>query len=168
MSGAALESLTIEAMLPPSVATVIECQTDSKARTLQDLRAVIKDYGGAVASTSYFFQKKGKIVFGPSDLVHLDDIFDRALEAGATDLDEDDEGRIVVYTEPTSTVSVANTLAEATGLKLDSSDIIWDPNQETMVKIDNDQAIKKLDDCVAAIQEDSSVQGVYLNAICEN
>lgn len=33
--GAALENLTIEAMIPPSVAIIIECQTDSKSKRYQ-------------------------------------------------------------------------------------------------------------------------------------
>jgi transcriptional/translational regulatory protein YebC/TACO1 len=36
-TGAALESLVLEAILPPSIATIIECQTDNKLRALADL-----------------------------------------------------------------------------------------------------------------------------------
>lgn len=164
-TGATLELLTIEAMLPPSVATVIECQTDSKARTLMDLRGIIKHHGGAVTSTSYFFQKRGKVVFEKSNLTDLTDILDRAIEAGATDVDEDDEGRIVVYTEPSCTTSVANDIAGQSSLKVESSDIVWDPIPETMVEVDSEPAAKKLEACLSDIQEDPSVQGVYLNAV---
>jgi transcriptional/translational regulatory protein YebC/TACO1 len=163
-TGAALDSLTIEAMLPPSIAMVIDCQTDSKARTMQDMRGVLKFYGGTVTSTSYLFRKRGKIVFEKDGETQLDDVLDQAIEAGATDVDEDEEGRILLYTEPNNTSSVANQMADGTGLKLDSSEIVWDPNPDTMVEIDSESTAEKLDACIAKIQEDSSVQGVYVNA----
>jgi transcriptional/translational regulatory protein YebC/TACO1 len=162
-TGTTLESLTVEAMLPPSIAIVIECQTDSKARTLQDLRTIIKDHGGTLTSTSYLFQKRGKIVFAKSDTAQLNDVFDRAIEMGATDV-EDEDGRIIIFTEPSGTGSVARELSATTGLKLDSSDIIWDPKPETIVEVDSEPTGKRLEACLATIHEDPSVQGVYLNA----
>ncbi len=162
-SGAALENLTLEAIIPPSVATVIDCQTDLKARTLQDLRVIINKFGGTVTPTSYLFEKKGKIVFERAEGLGVDEVLDEAVEAGATDVDEDDEGRIVVYTEPSDTKSTADGLVAAKGLKVESSDIIWDPKQDTMVQLPSEKAAEHVDKFLEAIHEDPSVQNVYLN-----
>lgn len=165
-SGAALESLTIEAMLPNSVAIVIECQTDQKARVLQDVRHLIKDAGGTATPTSFLFEKKGRIVFEKqSDPLNVDDHLDQAIDAGATDLDSDGEGRLALYTEHTSTKSVADTFSHVTGLKPESVDIIWDPNKDTLVPIDSEEAAQALDDAIASIREDPSVQEIYSNSI---
>lgn len=163
VSGEALESVTIEAMLPGSVAAVIECQTDQKARVLQDLRYIIKDYGGTVTPTTYLFEKKGKIVFEKNEGVNPDDYLEKAIEAGATDVDTDEEGRLVLYTEPTETKAVGETFTKETGLKIESSDIMWDPNKDTMVKLEKEEDIKDLEEALSAIREDSSVQDIYLN-----
>ncbi|KAL2007341.1 hypothetical protein VTN00DRAFT_8779 [Thermoascus crustaceus] len=163
VSGEALESVTIEAMLPGSVAAVIECQTDQKARVLQDLRYIIKDYGGTVTPTTYLFEKKGKIVFEKKEGVNLDDYLEKAIEAGAADVDTDEEGRLVLYTEPTETKAVGETFTKETELKIESSDIIWDPNKDTMVKLEKEEDIKELEEALSAIREDSSVQDIYLN-----
>ncbi|KAJ6150993.1 hypothetical protein N7470_007587 [Penicillium chermesinum] len=48
VTGQALEAVTIEAMFPGSVAVVVECQTDQKARVLQDIRHLIKTCGGII------------------------------------------------------------------------------------------------------------------------
>lgn len=163
-SGAVLESLTVEAILPSSVASVIECQTDEKARALQDIRNIIKTSGGTVTPTSYLFEKKGRIVFEKVDGIQIQDIFDAAIEAGAKDVDTDEDGRLIVDTEPAQTKSIAQTLAEATGLKVESSEIIWDPNRDTMVELESDKEAKELNTVVSMIQEDPSVQDVYINA----
>ena len=118
-----------------------------------------------MAPTAYLFQKKGKIVFETSESVQLEDMFDQAIEAGCMDVDTDYEGRINVLTEPSDTFSVANKLVETTGLKIESSEILWDPNEETLVKIESEDAARKLDQCVAQIEDDASVQGVYLNTV---
>jgi transcriptional/translational regulatory protein YebC/TACO1 len=163
VSGQALEPMTIEAMLPGSVAAVIECLTDNKARVLQDIRYIIKDYGGTVTPTTYLFEKKGRVVFEKKDGVHPDDYLDAAIEAGATDVESDEEGRLVVFTEATETKAVGEALAKATGLAIERSEIIWDPNKDTMVSPKNQDEIQELEELLSAIRDDSSVRDVYLN-----
>ncbi|GFF85289.1 probable transcriptional regulatory protein PERMA_0079 [Aspergillus udagawae] len=162
VTGEALESVTIEAILPHSVAAVIECQTDQKARVLQDLRYAIKDTGGTVTPTTYLFEKKGRIIFEKRDSVNTDDYLDQVIEAGAIDVATDDEGRLMVFTEPTETKSVGEALTKVTGLAIKELDIIWDPNKETMVELEDEQ-VKEIEDILSTLREDSSVQDIYLN-----
>lgn len=163
VTGEALESVTIEAILPHSVAAVIECQTDQKARVLQDLRFAIKDAGGTVTPTTYLFEKKGRIAFEKKEGVNADDYLDQVIEAGATDITTDEEGRLLVFTEPTETKNVGETLTKVTGLTIEELDIIWDPNKDTMVEIKDEEHLKEIDELLSTIREEASVQDVYLN-----
>lgn len=165
-SGAPLELLTIEAMFPGSVAMVIECMTDQKARTLQEVRHIIKEAGGHVTPTTFLFEKKGKIVFekDPEDR-STDDHLESAIDAGATDVDTDSEGRLVVYTEPAMTKSVGETLSTAIGLKIESLDIIWDPNKDTMVSVSDEETLSQLDEFLDDIREEHTLQEIYINRI---
>ncbi|KAL6719657.1 hypothetical protein ACLMJK_001578 [Lecanora helva] len=133
--GAALENVTVEAMVPPSVAVIIECQTDSKQRTLNDMRQVLKESNGVMTPTSHLFERKGKIMFENPRVIGETEIFDRAVEAGATDIEIEEGGNIVVTTEPTQTAVVANALTQSSGFKVTTSDIIWEPNDDTMVDV---------------------------------
>lgn len=137
LSGAALEAVTIEAMLPPSVALIIECQTDSRLRTLGDIRVMIKDAGGTVTPTNHLFEKKGKIVLKNSRELKEEDLFDQAIEAGATDIRMGDDGNIEVFTEANQTMAVAKDLSGALDLEVQSSDVVWDPKEDTMVDMEN-------------------------------
>ena len=134
-TGAALESLTIEAMVPPSVAVIVECQTDSKARTLNDIKFAIKESGGTMTPTSHMFDRKGKIVFEGSKDVGEEEIFDQAIEAGATDIQMEDDGKVVVYAESSQTTAVAEILTKSSGLKVESLNIVWDPKEDMMVDV---------------------------------
>jgi transcriptional/translational regulatory protein YebC/TACO1 len=149
-------------MLPGPVAAVIECLAENKARVLQDVRHAIKNYGGTVTPTTYLFEKKGRIAFEQKDGLNSDDYLEPAIEAGATDVDTDEEGRLLVYTEATETKAVGEALSKATGLTIERSEIIWDPNKDTMVKPENEE-IQELEEALSAIRDDSSVRDVYLN-----
>ncbi|KAI9788537.1 MAG: hypothetical protein M1835_002223 [Candelina submexicana] len=162
-SGAALECLTIEAILPPSIALVIDCETDSKARTLQDLRLLIKNHGGSPTPTSYLFDKKGRVLFQRKEGLGVDEVLDEAVENGALDVDLDDEGRIMIYTEPSATTAATIALGKKMGLQVQSSDIIWVPKADTMVGLDSDSALKELRAFVEELQDHPSVQRVYMN-----
>lgn len=162
-SGAKLEPVTVEAILPPQVAVVIDCQTDNKLRTLQEIRSLVKHYEGNVTPTSYLFEKKGRIIFRKKEGVGADEVLEAALEAGALDVMEDAEGRVVVYTETNDTKATAETLASSLGLEVEESEIIWDPNDETKIGLENAQAAEALSTFVERLQEDSAVQGVYMN-----
>ncbi|KAH0562318.1 hypothetical protein GP486_002983 [Trichoglossum hirsutum] len=163
-SGTALESLVIECIGPGSVAMVIDCQTDNKARTLQDLRLIIKDHGGTTTPTGYMFSKRGRVVFESQEGMDMDNVFDDAVEAGAEDVDVDKDGNIIIFTEPSKTISAAAILSQRRGLKTLSSNIIWDANKDTIVSLEATRSLQELSDLIEDLQEDPSVQGVYLNA----
>ena len=163
LSGAALESVLIEAMLPFSVAMIVECQTDQKARVLQDIRHIISRHGGTVTPTAYLFEKKGRIVFDKHYSLNVDDILEEAIEAGALDVDLNDDGQLLVDTEPSAISSVAQSLAGTFKLSVQRSSIIYDPSKETMVSLNDDQA-QQLENVISLLDEDPSVQDVYVNA----
>jgi len=165
VSGQALEPVTIEAMLPGSVAAVLECLTDQKARVLQDIRYIIKDYNGMVTPTMYLFEKKGRIRFEKKEGLNPDNFLDQAIEAGASDIDTDGNGRLLVFTEAVETKSVGEVLSKSIGLAVERLEIIWDPRKDTMVKIVSEEHAKDLEEVLSALREEQSVRDIYLNTL---
>jgi transcriptional/translational regulatory protein YebC/TACO1 len=164
-TGLALESLTIEAIMPQQIALVIDAETDNKNRTMMELRTLVKSYGGNCTPTSYLFQRKGVLRFEKDERnLGVDEVLDEAIEAGAEDVEADDEGNIIVWTEPNKITSAAQSLQTSLGLKVDSSDIIWDANEETKVSIETPAVVKALAEFVSAAQENPNVLGIYANA----
>ncbi|KAJ5887665.1 hypothetical protein N7495_007706 [Penicillium taxi] len=163
-TGQKLESVTIEAMLLGSVAVVIECQTDQKARLLQDIRHLIKDYGGTVTPTTFLFEKKGRVVMEQREGLDADEYLDQAIESGATDIITDDKDRLIVYTEPFETKRVGEAFSKSSGLTIDELGMFWDPNPDTLVEMKDEEQIKDLQDLLSDLREDNSVQDIYLNA----
>jgi YebC/PmpR family DNA-binding regulatory protein len=163
-SGAALESLLLEAILPPSIATIIECQTDNKLRALADLRLLVKEAGGQVSTVSFMFAKKGRIILRQKDGMGVDEVLEPALDAGVEDVVEDEQGRVVLFTEPAQTKTIAETLAKTLDMEIEESEIIYDPNEDTKVVLEDPEAAVRLNAFLDDLQEEvQGVQGVYMN-----
>lgn len=159
-SGAALESLTVEAMIPPAVAVIIECQTDSRARLLGDLKLWIKEAGGATTSISHLFDRRGKIVLENTKSLTDGDVFEEAIEAGATDIEFENNGDIVIHTEPDQTMAAAKKLSRTLDLNVLRSDIVWDPKVDMMVDVPEPEKLREFLD---RVQDDPNVQEIYMN-----
>jgi transcriptional/translational regulatory protein YebC/TACO1 len=145
----------------PYAAMVIQYQTDQKARVLQEIRSIIKRAGGSVTPTAFMFEKKGRIWFERKPEVSVDDILDEAIEAGAMDVEEDD-GQLVVDTDPSATSSVAQRLCEKFDLNVERSEILYDPKEDSMVQVQGEQCIE-LDAVVESIEDDPGLQNIYMN-----
>ncbi|KAL5339702.1 transcriptional regulator TACO1-like protein [Aspergillus crustosus] len=163
VTGEVLEQVTIEAMLPHSVAAVVECQTENKARVLQDVRHAIKDGGGAATPTAYLFEKKGRILFEKKDGFSADDCLDQAIEAGATDITSDEEGRILVFTEPFDTKRVSEALSKSAGLTILELEIIWAPNEDTLVDLKDEAQVQEIEEILSELRDEPSVREIYTN-----
>ncbi|KAK5122864.1 hypothetical protein LTR85_003779 [Meristemomyces frigidus] len=164
LSGASLESVTVEGILPNNVAVIVECETDNRLRTLADVRFVIKDNGGTSTPSSYLFQKKGRIVFEKQDGLDMEQALDAALDAEASDVEEDEDGRLVVSTEPGETKAVGEALAGTLGLQIARSEIVWQPNEDTKIGLPDDDAAQDLSIFVDELQEkEATVQAVAMN-----
>lgn len=89
-------------------------------------------------------------------------MLDEAIEAGAEDVEVDDEGNIVVWTEPSGVTAAADGLGKGLDLKVKSVDLIWHPNEDTLAVLDSNETLENLVALIDALQ-DEPVQGVYTN-----
>jgi len=163
MSGAPLENLTIEAVVPP-VALIVECATESKGQALQEIRMMLKNAGGQATPTSYLFEKRGRVVFERREGVGVDDVLEVALEAGALDVWEDEEGRIVVDTETSALKAVEAAITEAHNLQVSSSETTWLPNDDTKIADVGEEPLNQLLRLQDELHEYPAVQAIYMNA----
>jgi len=126
---------------------------------------LIKWHKGNVTPTNYLFTKKGRIAFEKDERgLTVDDVLDEAIEAGAEDVEEGEDGEIVVWTEAGNTTATALALKESLGLKVETSDVIWDKNEETGVEID-EEAARSMTSLLDALEDNSEVQNVYANVL---
>lgn len=143
-------------------ALIVEALTDNKNRTAGDVRHLFDKFGGAMGTTgcvSFMFKRKGVITVAKEDISE-DDLMMYALDAGAEDINSDDEEVFEIYTDTASLGDVRKGLEDA-GVKILSAeasmipDNYVDPTEEQQANI-----IKLID----KLEELDDVQNVYHNA----
>lgn len=147
---ALLQSAMFEGFGPSNVAVIVEAITDNTNRTGGELRNLFDKNGGRMATVNYMFTKVGEIV------VEGDEVFEKALEAGADDVSEN-----IVFTKPEELHKVKEKL-EALGLKVVEAGLSFRPNKDTMLTLDETQT-QKVMDFVEKIEELDDVQNVFVN-----
>jgi len=161
LEGANLEENRYEGYGPSGVAILVDCLTDNKNRTVSEVRhAFSKSAGhlGAEGSVSYLFAQQGVLIFEPG--ADEEKIMDVALEAGAEDIQIDDDGSVEVVTTAENFVAVKNALQKA-NFKTDSAELAM--RAATEVTLDKDDA-EKLLRLIDMLEDLDDVQEVYSNA----
>ncbi|KAH9826128.1 YebC-like protein, partial [Teratosphaeria destructans] len=159
----AARALTVEGILPGNVGVLVLCETEGKARSLMDVRAVLKDHGGMAAPSAYLFTKRGRVVLGRRDGVDVEGVLEPALEAGATDVRVDGEGRVVLACETRDVKAVGEGVGRALGVEVVREEVVWEANEETRVEVRDEKHAEELIKVLDELLEDASVRGVVMN-----
>lgn len=155
------EELTYEGYGPGGVAFFVEVMTDNKNRTVAEVRNAFNKSGGNLGtdgSVVYLFTKQGIISYGPE--VDGDRLMEAALEAGAEDLQEQEDGSYEIVTTPEEYLDVKEALVKA-GLKPDNSEVTMVPSTRVELDRNGAETILKLIDTLEDLDD---VQNVYHNA----
>ena len=154
------EEIRYEGYGPGGVAVIVEVLTDNRNRTASEVRAAFTKYGGNLGengSVSFMFERVGLIVYG-ADAANADDMFEVALEAGASDVESSDAGHEVMC-KPDDFSAVRDALEARFGNAEDTR-LDWKP--QNPVAVDEDAAgilLKLLD----ALDDNDDVQRVAAN-----
>jgi YebC/PmpR family DNA-binding regulatory protein len=145
-------------------AVIVDCLSDNRTRTVADVRHAFTKHGGNLGtdgSVAFLFKHCGQIVFAPG--TDENRLMDVALDAGAEDIIDNDDGSIEVVTAPNDFVGVREALAKA-GLKPDFAEITMKPTMEVALAGDEAARMQKLLDELESLDD---VQDVYTNAIMD-
>jgi len=109
------EEVVYEGYGPGGVAILLETLTDNRNRTVGEVRHVLTPYGGNLGESgcvSFLFEKKGSLQFDRDRVGDADALLEAALEAGAEDVEEGEDG-FDVLTAPSDFETVRETLGKA-------------------------------------------------------
>ncbi|HEY8573050.1 YebC/PmpR family DNA-binding transcriptional regulator [Phenylobacterium sp.] len=154
------EEIRYEGFGPGGVGVIVEVLTDNRNRAASNVRSIFGKNGGNLGETgavSFMFDRVGQIVY-PAAAGSEDAIMDAAIEAGAEDVESDEETH-TVFTAFESLNEVAQALEGKLGAAK-STAIAWRPKSLTPVDGDAAATLMKLID---ALEDDDDVQNVYSN-----
>ncbi|HUH91910.1 MAG TPA: YebC/PmpR family DNA-binding transcriptional regulator [Casimicrobiaceae bacterium] len=162
--GANYEQVRYEGYGVHGAAVIVDCLSDNRTRTVADVRHMFTRHGGNLGtdgSVAFLFKHCGQLVFAPG--TDENRLMDVALEAGAEDIVDNDDGSIEVITAPGDFVAVREALAKA-GMKPALAEVTMKPATEVLLKGDDGERMQKLLDDLESLDD---VQEVYTNAVIE-
>ncbi|MCX5496551.1 YebC/PmpR family DNA-binding transcriptional regulator [Kaistia dalseonensis] len=154
------DEIRYEGYGPGGVAVVVEALTDNRNRTASAVRSYFTRSGGALGETgavSFMFDHVGQIVYKP-EAGSADKVLDAAIEAGADDVQSDEDGHVIT-TSFEGMVEVAKALEASLG-EPESAKIVWKP--QNLVPVDEEKAASLLK-LIDSLDDDDDVQSVYTN-----
>ena len=156
------ESITYEGYGPKGVAVIVETLTDNKNRTAANVRSAFTKGGGNMGTTgcvSFMFDEKGQIMIEKSDDLDAEALEMAAIEAGAEDINEEEEGYEII-TSPDDFSAVREAL-EAAGFEMAEAEVKMIP--QTYTELTDADDLKKMTKLLDMLDDDDDVKNVYHN-----
>ncbi|ARR48900.1 YebC/PmpR family DNA-binding transcriptional regulator [Photobacterium damselae subsp. damselae] len=155
-----METVIYEGYGPAGTAVMVECMTDNRNRTVSAVRHAFSKAGGNLGtdgSVSYLFDKKGVISYAPG--LDEDAVMEAALEAGADDVETNDDGSIDVYTTPKEFGAVKDAM-DAAGFEAANAEVTLVPSTKADLDMTTAPKLMRLIDVLDDLDD---VQEVYHN-----
>lgn len=160
LEGTDMEEIRYEGYGPNGVAVMVECLSDNRNRTVSEVRHAFTKCGGNLGtdgSVAYLFSKRGVMTFAPG--IDENQIVELALEAGAEDVTNNEDGSIDVLTAPEEFETVKAFL-EQRDLQPANAEVTMLP--ATTVALDGEVQEKMLR-LIDMLEDLDDVQNVYTN-----
>jgi YebC/PmpR family DNA-binding regulatory protein len=164
LEGVNYEEIRYEGYGISGAAVIVDCLTDNRNRAVADVRHAFTKFGGNLGtdgSVAFMFKHCGSLLFAPG--TNEDKVMEVALEAGAEDIINNDDGSIEVITTPADFSTVKEAL-EAAGLEAVLAEVTMKADNETVFTGDDAVKMQKLLD---ALDDLDDVQEVYTSAVIE-
>ncbi|MDE0520750.1 MAG: YebC/PmpR family DNA-binding transcriptional regulator [Boseongicola sp.] len=158
--GDEFEEIRYEGYGPGGVAVIVEALTDNRNRTASTVRACFDKHGGNLGETgsvSFMFERKGEIVY-PASAGEEDTVMMAAIEAGAEDIESDEDGHVIL-TADAELNDVSRALDADLG-EAESTKLIWKPTTVAELDLEGFQKLVRLID---ALENDDDIQRVTAN-----
>ncbi|PJA60904.1 MAG: YebC/PmpR family DNA-binding transcriptional regulator [Rhodobacterales bacterium CG_4_9_14_3_um_filter_71_31] len=155
------ENIRYEGYGPGGIAIIVEALTDNRNRTASNVRSTFGKNGGNLGETgsvSFMFDRKGEIAY-PAKVGSAEKVLEAAIEAGADDVESDEDGHWI-YCADTDLAEVSAALEASLG-EADTAKLVWKPQTLTPVSEDVARTLLKL---IETLEDDDDVQTVVANA----
>jgi len=155
------EEVTYEGYGPGGAAILIECMTDNRNRTVAEVRHALSKFGGNLGSdgsVSYLFEKVGLMTL--TAVNNRNQTMEIAIDAGAEDIESNEDGSIEIITNPTDFLNVKESLV-AEGINPEIAEVTMRASVSVSIGVKHAESMLKLLDVLEDLDD---VQAVHSNA----
>lgn len=160
LPGVNYEEVIYEGYGPGGVAVLVNVLTDNKNRTVAEIRHLFSKRNGNLGENgcvAWMFDRQGLIQI-EKDKIGEDELMEIVLEAGASDLDVQDD--VYEVTTPPEALDAVQAALEKKGIAIASAELTMVP--QNLVKLEGKHA-EQMIKLYEALDEHDDVQNVYAN-----
>lgn len=160
--GEELEVIQYEGYGPGGVAVMVRTLSDNRNRTAGDVRHIFDRFGGNLGTNgcvAFQFEEKGSLILDRERYTDEETVMMEALDAGAEDVDVE-EDYFEIVTSPDTYHSVVDAL-EAKGYVFEESTLA--PQPLTMTTLNDPEMIENMERLIDTLEENDDVTDVYHN-----
>ena len=155
------DEIRYEGYGPSGVAVMVDCLTDNKNRTVAEVRHAFTKAGGNLGtdgSVSYLFSKIGILSYPAGS--DEDAIMEAALDAGAEDVETNEDGSIDVITTAENFMDIKDAMVAA-GFDPEVAEVTMKASTSIDLSLEDAQKVMRMVDMLEDLDD---VQNVYSNA----
>jgi YebC/PmpR family DNA-binding regulatory protein len=162
LDGVNYEEIRYEGYGVNGAAIIIDCLTDNKQRAVADVRHALNKNGGNLGtdgSVAFLFKHCGVFFFAPG--INEEKLMDAAIELGADDIINHDDGSIEVISSPSDFLSIKEEF-DRSDFSCELAELTMKPDIELKFSGSDAEKMQKILD---VLEEVDDVQNVYTNAL---
>lgn len=163
--GESFEQANYEGYAAGGVAVMLEVLTDNRNRTVAEVRHIFSRHGGSLGESgcvSWMFNRKGLLSIEKSDIdIDEDDLMLLALDAGAEDVELDDNSGVYSITTDLDNFEAVRQHLEDQGIAVASFEVTMLPSNSLVV--DEPEMASRILRLMEALDDHDDVQNVYAN-----
>ena len=147
---------------PFGIAIVVETATDNTTRTVANVRSYFNKHGGSLGtsgSLEFLFDHKCVFNIALKDGISIEDLELELIDFGVDELNQDDEGNVILYGEFKSYSDIQKYLEE-NGFEIHSAEFERIPHE--LKDVTEEQRVT-LDKLLEKFEDDDDVQNVFHN-----
>ncbi len=155
------DEIRYEGYGPSGVAVMVDCLTDNRNRTVAEVRHAFTKSGGNLGtdgSVAYIFSKIGILSYPVGS--DEDAIMEAALESGADDIENHEDGSIDVTTTDEDFMDVKDAMVVA-GFEPEMAEVTMKASTSVDLSVEDAQKVMRLVDMLEDLDD---VQNVYSNS----
>jgi len=164
LSGATVEELYYEGIIPPGIQVVVKCLTDNKNRSGSTVRHSFTKIGGAFGAVLWNFSQLGVIRIASEEVkakkLSAEELELELIDQNIVDFQKEEEG-ITIQTEVRDLQKIKDYL-EVKGLKIESAEIEYAAKEKLEL---NAEDKVKLDKFMEEMEANEDVSDYYTNLL---
>jgi YebC/PmpR family DNA-binding regulatory protein len=155
--GKTIEEITYEGYGPHGVGIIVECQTDNRVRTVSEIRNVFKANGGNMGESGAVAWMFERVCLIQGKKANVGDPEEEAIEAGANEVEKDEEGTYSFFGAP-SDLDAIRTALQGRGWEVTTAELSYKAKEKANI---SEEQKKEVFELLEALEDNDDSHRVH-------